>query len=142
MSTKKRTDMVERIIAAAITVLQREGVLGLTQPRIAKAAGLRQSHLTYYFPTRRDLVAGVAEAVAADLLGAFEAALRDAKDIRALVDGIARVSAAERTRLLLAFVLAADREEPVRRLFRGLTGRLRKGIAATLSRLGLDAEAE
>src|ERR1700722_15957747 len=119
MSTKKRTDMVERIIAAAITVLQREGVLGLTQPRVAAAAGLRQSHLTYYFPTRRDLVAGVAEAVAADLLAAFDGALRKAEDPRALAKGVARISAAERTRLLLALVLSADREAEVRRLFRG-----------------------
>jgi AcrR family transcriptional regulator len=142
MSTKTRAEMVDRIIVAAITVLQRDGMLGLTQPQIAKAAGLRQSHLTYYFPTRRDLVAGVAEAVAAELFAAFEAELRNAKDVGALAGGIARVCAAERTRLLLAFVLAADREDAVRRLFRGLTAKLRKRMAASLSHLGLAADRE
>lgn len=33
----------------------------LTQPKVARAAGVRQSHLTYYFPRRTDLLSGLLE---------------------------------------------------------------------------------
>ena len=33
-----------------VTLLHEQGLAALTQPRIAKAAGVSQSHLTYYFP--------------------------------------------------------------------------------------------
>ena len=36
--------------------------MALTQPKIAKALGLRQSHLTYYFPRKADLFAALLDA--------------------------------------------------------------------------------
>ena len=50
----------ERILEAALGLLSQSGAHELTQPRVAKAAGVRQSHLTYYFPTRADLLQEVA----------------------------------------------------------------------------------
>jgi DNA-binding transcriptional regulator YbjK len=47
MSTKKGDIVVGRILDTALGLLRREGVTALTQPRIAKASGLRQSHITY-----------------------------------------------------------------------------------------------
>jgi DNA-binding transcriptional regulator YbjK len=41
---------------AALDIVEAQGIKALTQPRVAKAAGLRQSHLTYYFPRKADLV--------------------------------------------------------------------------------------
>ncbi len=52
----------QRILDAALKVLKTEGVLALTQTRVASAAGLRQSHLTYYFPRKTDLLAATLEA--------------------------------------------------------------------------------
>ena len=52
----------QRILDAALKVLKTEGVLALTQTRVAAAAGLRQSHLTYYFPRKTDLLAATLEA--------------------------------------------------------------------------------
>ncbi|QBR70461.1 TetR family transcriptional regulator [Beijerinckiaceae bacterium] len=46
----------ERILDTALDIVEAEGIKSLTQPRIAKALGLRQSHLTYYFPHKADLV--------------------------------------------------------------------------------------
>ncbi|MBL9039050.1 MAG: TetR/AcrR family transcriptional regulator [Archangium sp.] len=50
---------VEHIIEVALKVLETEGPRALTQTRVAKAAGLQQGHLTYYFPKRADLVEAV-----------------------------------------------------------------------------------
>src|SRR5881227_2373362 len=50
----------ERILEAALSLLAESGAHELTQPRVSKAAGVRQSHLTYYFPTRADLLVAVA----------------------------------------------------------------------------------
>ena len=50
-----------RLIDAALEVLLRDGILGFSQSKVAKQAGLRQSHLTYYFPTRNDLLTVVVE---------------------------------------------------------------------------------
>ena len=54
-------DARTKILDAALGLLAKGGAQELTQPRICKAAGVRQSHLTYYFPTIRDLLEGVAK---------------------------------------------------------------------------------
>lgn len=54
-------DNRSRLIDAALEVLLRDGILGFSQSKVARQAGLRQSHLTYYFPTRNDLLTVVVE---------------------------------------------------------------------------------
>ncbi|HLI21864.1 MAG TPA: TetR family transcriptional regulator [Stellaceae bacterium] len=141
MSTKKREVVTGRIVAAALDLLRREGIRALTQPRVAKAAGLRQSHITYYFPARSDLVAAVAAAVAERLLAGFAHALAPAR-AETLGRRLARVGTPEQTRLLLALVLAADGEKALRGLFRRLTKDVRKLLAGGLERQGIDAAAD
>jgi AcrR family transcriptional regulator len=58
----------ERLLAAALKLVETHGLQGLTQARVAEAAGLRQSHLTYYFPTRKDLLKGIVQAIHAGML--------------------------------------------------------------------------
>jgi len=48
-----------RILDAALAIFHEQGAKALTQPRTAAAAGVRQSHLTYYFPKKADLLAAV-----------------------------------------------------------------------------------
>jgi AcrR family transcriptional regulator len=54
MARDTAIDVRTRILEAALGLLAEHGVTELTQPKIAAAAGVRQSHLTYYFPTRMD----------------------------------------------------------------------------------------
>jgi AcrR family transcriptional regulator len=141
MSTKKGDIAVGHILDTALALLRREGVTALTQPRIAKASGLRQSHITYYFPRRSDLVAAVATSVAERLKKGFATALAADRpgDIAAC---FARIAVPEQTRLLLALVLAADQEKSIRTLFRRLTKDIRDEIAAGLARQGIAAGSE
>ncbi|HKT19193.1 MAG TPA: TetR/AcrR family transcriptional regulator [Stellaceae bacterium] len=141
MSTKI-TDRQARIVAAALTVLQSAGWSALTQPRVALAAGLRQSHLTYYFPTRRDLVTAISREVARRLVDGFERLAREAPaDPGGFGKSFARLCSPEQTRLLLTLVLAADTEPAIRRIFRVLTKDVRARIASAIGRMGADADA-
>lgn len=51
----------QRILDAALQIVEEQGIGALTQPRVAKQAGIRQSNLTYYFPHKSDLLLGVLE---------------------------------------------------------------------------------
>lgn len=63
-----------RLLTAAVELLETEGFAGLTQSAVARRAGVRQSHLTYYFPTRAALLRATAqfgmEAVLTPITGA------------------------------------------------------------------------
>ncbi|MCD2189377.1 TetR/AcrR family transcriptional regulator [Actinomycetospora soli] len=130
----KRTAIVE----AALEVIGETGPAGFTQPRVAARAGLRQSHLTYYFPTRDDLLVAVAE----EAVRRRVALLRDAQDGADGIDGqvraLARIlTSPEQTRVLLALTQAADRNEAVREAFGGLAA----GVGPIGSRMLADAGA-
>lgn len=53
------SDIKDKILDAAVQLLVEQGAAALTQPKIAAAAGVRQSHLTYYFPKRNDLLLAI-----------------------------------------------------------------------------------
>ncbi len=53
-------DLKTRIVRSATGILRKSGLKRMAQAEVAKKANIRQSHLTYYFPTRSDLVIEVA----------------------------------------------------------------------------------
>jgi len=59
-AAQERAPLRDRIIDAALELLSASGMKKLSQPQVAKAAGIPQGHLTYYFPKKRDLVMAVA----------------------------------------------------------------------------------
>jgi len=129
-------DVRDRILDAALDLLAHGGAQELTQPRVARAAGVRQSHLTYYFPTRAELLQAVAyrsiDALAGSLL---RAARRGKLGPDALAGALARaITDKRRTRTLLTLVGTADRDPAVRqrlsRFIREVRGRLAIVIAA------------
>jgi AcrR family transcriptional regulator len=131
-------DHRKKIIDTGLTILREQGLAGLTQPRIAAMTGLRQSHLTYYYPTRADLLTAVTRA-------AIEAQLAGA---RSLTNGIvsAKQAAArmatvaarrENTRVLAALNQAADQEPTVRALFTELLDGFIGELGMLLERLKL-----
>lgn len=134
-------DVRERILRSALKLLAENGAHALTQPKVAGAAGVRQSHLTYYFPTRADLLQAVArysiEALAGQLAGE-----RQASPGR-LAEGIAAGSADKRrVRVMLGLVAAADRDPAIRRRMRRFVRELRSRMAPVLEAGGLATDAE
>ena len=59
----------DRIVAGALTVIERDGVDGLTFEALAEQVGLTRGGIVYHFRTREDLVAGIAS----DLLARWKA---------------------------------------------------------------------
>src|SRR5437868_7461885 len=107
-------DVRERLLEAALHLLAESGAHELTQPKVAKAAGVRQSHLTYYFPTRGELLQEVArysiEKLAAQLAHAKPGALSD--------DIAAGAADKRRSRVLLGLVMGADRDPKIKQRMR------------------------
>jgi AcrR family transcriptional regulator len=126
----------ERILEAALRLLAERGAHELTQPRVAKAAGVRQSHLTYYFPTRGELLQEVARYSIDKLAGQLGGA-----KAASLADGIAAGSADKRrSRVLLGLVGAADQDPAIKRRMRKFIAELRARIAPLLEAGGLRSD--
>jgi AcrR family transcriptional regulator len=124
-------DRRAEIVEAAIAVLRELGYSGLTQPRVAERAGIRQSHLTYYFPTRIELLKAAARAAVDRQLAALDQML-DGTSPRAAAESLAQLlMRSENTRLLMALAEAADKEAELRPLFLELSD----GVAGRALRL-------
>lgn len=124
-------DRRQQIIEAGLATLREHGYAGFTQPRVAARAGLRQSHLTYYHPTRLDLLAAVARAAVDRQLVAVDATLGGCPSPEAAAGAIAElISRHGNTRVLMALAQAADEEPQLRELFRELAD----GIVARMTR--------
>ena len=131
-------DIRDRILDAALGLLAQGGVQELTQPRVARAAGVRQSHLTYYFPTRADLLQAVAyrsiDALAGPLL---RSAQRGALGPDAVPDAFAHaITDKGRTRTMLALVASADHDPAVRRRLRRLIREIRTRLGVVMGAAG------
>lgn len=114
------TDRRTEIVAAALSLVQADGLAGLTQPRVAARLGLRQSHVTYYFPTRDDLIAAVAESAVRERITALDA-VRSARTLPRKLDVLAAVLIdPAQTRVLVALTQIADNTPALRSHFRAL----------------------
>ena len=134
----KVMDVRGRIMQAALGLLAEGGEL--SQPRVARAAGVRHSHLTYYFPTVTDLLQAVArhsfEHLAAEL--GVAGGPRRAPSPAA---GIARATRDKRrVRMMLGLVTAADRDPSLKPRMRAFVKELRGRIAPMLACAGLEAD--
>ncbi len=136
----------DMILSAAVQVLQEEGPTKLTQTRVAKAAGLRQGHLTYYFPRKSDLWIATAERAHSDMEAHFDSLLQSsgvndsaagqpATEVRpGLVSMCAElVNNHRRTRVLLSLMLQAQEEPELMELCRKNASRSREFLKTVLS---------
>jgi AcrR family transcriptional regulator len=132
----------DRILAAAVELVRTEGVRNLTQARIAALAGVRQSHLTYYFPARKDLIRAVANAIHAGILQAMSTTVATeargpASCARAREFFAERISDPLFPRLSMALMAAAEEDRSLRRILAEQDAALRDNLRETLGRLGL-----
>ncbi|GAA4868886.1 TetR/AcrR family transcriptional regulator [Actinomycetospora straminea] len=136
-----RPDRRRAIVEAALAVIGETGPAGFTQPRVAAQAGLRQSHLTYYYPTRDDLLVAVAEEAVRRRVALLREAVEGADGPEEQIAALARVLAApEHTRVLLALTQAADQNAAVREAFGALAAGIGPVGAALLTAAGVRAD--
>ena len=131
----------DRILEAALGLLAESGAHELTQPRVSKAAGVRQSHLTYYFPTRADLLQAVAQYSIGKLAGQL-AHDRPATP-EAVAQGIAAGSADKRRgRGMLGLGGAGGRGPAIKKRMPGFIAKLREQMTPALDAGGLETDPE
>ena len=87
---KRRGDKRERLVAAAIDLLHRQGVQRTTLAEIAAAADVPLGNVYYYFKTRDDIVHAVIER-RLDELGAALAQLEARRTPKARLKGLAEL---------------------------------------------------
>jgi len=134
-------DVRSKILDAALRLVFESGVAALTQPRIAQAAGVRQSHLTYYFPTRAVLLEGVVQHMMEGMLQGMHAIAHShaGKGSDALAKAMGEAIAdPRRARVMLALVVASDEEPGIKVWLRKFIRQLRARIGQVLVEAGLD----
>jgi AcrR family transcriptional regulator len=130
----------ERILDAALAILREDGIQELTQVQVSRRAGVRQSHLTYYFPKRHDLL----EAVGGRFVEGMEHGLREvaarakAGDADALLRRMSEaIGETGHMRMFLGVIVAADREPALRAMIVQHTRQIQELLAGVLG--GADA---
>jgi AcrR family transcriptional regulator len=133
----------EDILTAGSTLLREKGVTALTQPQIAQAANIKQSHLTYYFPKRDNLLLAIAEFTLAGLMENIATRLQAKPQSATLADEIAKIMINEfPPRVLLGLIVAADSDPDIRKLLRKLIRHVRTAMQHLLQQAGISADDE
>ena len=129
----------EKILTAATEILLTVGFNSLTQQAVAARAGVRQSHLTYYFPTRNDLLRGTAQfGMEAMLLPMVETATSkgiSADELRELL--MPDKSDRQWFRLMTGLAAASEEDESIRQWMREFDLQVIEKLAAGFAAAGL-----
>jgi AcrR family transcriptional regulator len=133
-------DVRARILAAACALLAHEGVTALTQPKVSRAAGVSQSHLTYYFPKRADLRLAVARQALEDTVAQIHAAAsgsragRIARGVGALQS---RLADQRIVRLMVGLIVASETDRALKRSLATFVDSIRAMLRGALQDMGL-----
>src|SRR5262245_8814001 len=108
-----RTDVRAKVLQAAVRLVHERGLQAVTQARVAESAGLRQSHVTYYFPARIDLLKAIVQQHVSSLLdGVDSAGITSLAKFRDSM--IERLKRRQMPRMMLALLLASDEDPELR----------------------------
>jgi AcrR family transcriptional regulator len=135
----------DRLLDAAMELVRAQGLQGFSQARVAAAAGLRQSHLTYYFPTRKDLLKALVKTIHAELTLAIGSLLSDDRPSPASLETVceffgSRLSHPLLARLVVALMNAADEDPSLRRWLVDLDNELIAQLGEIFDKVGLRAD--
>ncbi|HEX4985069.1 MAG TPA: TetR/AcrR family transcriptional regulator [Burkholderiales bacterium] len=142
MTKPTQPDVRQRILDAALALLAEHGFMEVSQPKVAKAAGVRQSHLTYYFPTRSDLLKAVAVYSIESMLGAIAAKAGGGKMTPEAFAQFAAETLADkrRARVMLGLIVSSDEDPEIKQFLREFVARVRTAMAGIASMLGRGAD--
>ncbi|MEJ2479853.1 MAG: TetR/AcrR family transcriptional regulator [Acidihalobacter sp.] len=131
----------ERLLAAAMELVEQEGLRGLSQARVAAAAGLRQSHLTYYFPTRKDLIKALVRNIHGEMMRAWDSLASEtaggASPETAREFFVRRLREPLMARLMLALMNSVDEAPSLRRWLAEFDADMVERLRDTCVRAGL-----
>lgn len=131
------------ILSAGSLLLREKGVTALTQPQIAQAANIKQSHLTYYFPTRAELLLAIAEHTLSTLMENIAAQLQSHPEEKTLADAVAKImTEGFPPRVFVGLIVAADSDPEIRKLLRKLVRHVRTSIQHLLKQAGLASDSQ
>lgn len=131
------------ILIAGETLLKEKGIAALTQPKVARAAGIKQSHLTYYFPTRAKLLLGIAEHTVSAAMARIAQCLADNPRRDTLATTVSEIMIAGLPpRVVIGLIVAADAEPGIREPLCELIRDVRARIQSLLVTAGLAASAD
>ena len=136
------TDVRKRILDAALGLMAEHGFMEVTQPKIARAAGVRQSHLTYYFPTRGELLKALALHSIETLLGPLAAGASAGKltpELFAQVTGEA-LADKRRARVMLGLIVSSEEDREIKQFLRDFVARVRTTMTDVARLLGRDPD--
>jgi len=126
------------ILQAGHDLLKTQGIAALSQLRVAKAAGIKQSHLTYYFPRRSDLLLAIATHAVDTVSAELSARLEHSPPKAALLDTLSKsVIGGVHPRIMLGLAVAADEEPALRVPLRKLIRTIRSSIQAAFECAGI-----
>ena len=132
---KSENALRQRILDAALDIVEEQGIAALTQPRVAKAVGVRQSHLTYYFPKKADLYVALLEASHARATRKEKPSEGGVSASRDWTDDIAAlVLDRRRMQFFLGIILAASEEPDLKRIVADHMQMLPKKLATIFGR--------
>jgi len=125
----------ERILGAATDILRESGIQGLSQVQVARVADVRQSHITYYFPRRHDLIEAVALRFVEHAYNAIATATDQAAPddlVAALQQAAVAVADEGHMRMFTAVVIEADTDTELRAVLVRVTKQLQATLAEHL----------
>lgn len=139
-----KEDVRQRLLGAALEIVYSDGLQALTQARVARQAGMRQSHLTYYFPTRSQLLTAVVEEAAQAALctmGPDDAILPPTLEgyLQAVAE---QLRDTRMPRLMMALTLASEEDPSLKLWMDDFKSRVLQRIHAALAHYGLDLGAD
>lgn len=129
----------EQILHAAVEILNAEGFAGLTQTRVAERAGMRQSHLTYYFPARNDLLRETALYGCEAMLGALELGIDSGQLNLENFRDVLAVDIHDRrfARLMCALIVASDEDAEIKPWLANFEAANMEHLKTSFHKLGL-----
>ncbi len=129
----------DRILRAAVEILNDDGFGALTQTRVAERAGVRQSHITYYFPVRNDLLRETAaygcNAMLEVLSGSIDAGTLTLDTARDFF--VPDITDRRFARLMCALIVASDEDDRIKPWLASFEEANRERLLEMFQKLGL-----